>query len=204
MKMKLNMGVKALFCVVLASCLWVYQVNANNVAPHQIVEDATSALVKAANQYELDAKKGEFNKQVMAALDPIVAFDYIARGVMGKKHYKLATPDQRQAFTNIFKTELVTTYGNGIATYAKSKIVVIPPKNPIGESRKTTVVQEVTHEGSTHKLSYTMGKNKKGVWKLLNVVLNGVNLGRSFNSQFKQLAEKHEDDLDKVIELWDA
>lgn len=204
MKIKPTTGYKALLLIALAGCLWAFQVYASNITPHQVVENATAALVEAANEYVKDEKKQAYDVKVLAALEPIVAFDYIARGVMGKKYYKLATQEQRTLFTNIFKDELVTTYGNAISTYANSKIVVLPAKTPVGDSRKVTVVQEITHEGSTNQLSYTMGKNKQGVWKLLNVVLNGVNLGKSFNSQFKQLANKHNGNLDKVIELWDA
>jgi phospholipid transport system substrate-binding protein len=43
---------------------------------------------------------------------------------------------------------------------------------------------------------------KTDQWKLTNVVLNGVNLGTSFQSQFKAAYKKHGNDLDKLIANW--
>jgi phospholipid transport system substrate-binding protein len=46
-----------------------------------------------------------------------------------------------------------------------------------------------------------MGKNREGEWKLINVVLNGINLGKTFRSQFMQ-AMKKQGDLNQVIAEW--
>ena len=47
-----------------------------------------------------------------------------------------------------------------------------------------------------------MGKSRKdNQWKLLNVIINGVNLGNTFRSQFDQ-AMKKEANLDRVIDNW--
>jgi phospholipid transport system substrate-binding protein len=57
-------------------------------------------------------------------------------------------------------------------------------------------------EGTSHKLDYTMVQGKSGEWKLINVVLNGVNLGQSFSGQFKAGLKKHGGDIDQVIANW--
>ena len=44
--------------------------------------------------------------------------------------------------------------------------------------------------------------NKQGQWKLINIVINGVNLGLTFRNQFYSLMEKEENNLDVVIERW--
>jgi phospholipid transport system substrate-binding protein len=171
--------------------------------PHQVVQQVTDQLISAAQAHNKGGKQADFDAQVLAALEPVVAFDFIARVVMGDA-YKTATSEQRQAFARKFKTDLISTYAKGIATYADSEITLVPPAEPVGEARRVTVEQAVSHEGASHKLSYTMGKNREGEWKLINMVLNGINLGRSFSSQFKQLANKYQGDLEKVISHWDA
>ena len=47
-----------------------------------------------------------------------------------------------------------------------------------------------------------MAKNKSGEWKLINVVLNGVNLGKSFRDQFAQAMKQNDNNIDKVIATW--
>ena len=45
--------------------------------------------------------------------------------------------------------------------------------------------------------------NDLGEWKLINIIINGVNLGLTFRNQFYSLM-KTEKDLDKVIDKWAA
>ena len=45
--------------------------------------------------------------------------------------------------------------------------------------------------------------NDLGEWKLINIIINGVNLGITFRNQFYSLMKK-ENDLDKVIAEWVA
>lgn len=199
-------GLKSLtgrFGLWLATALLAVSVNAQASDPYAIVEQVTSELVGAAQAQNAGGDKASYDAKVLEALEPVVAFDYIARVVMGD-YYKAASAEQRAAFAEKFKTGLVASYAKGIATYADSDIAVLDPAEPVGDKRRVTVDQEVKHQGSVHKLSYTMGKNKQGEWKLINVVLNGANLGTSFVSQFEQLAQKHGGDVAKVIANWDA
>ncbi|WP_339616467.1 ABC transporter substrate-binding protein [uncultured Gilvimarinus sp.] len=176
---------------------------ADGADPYQLVQGVTDKLISAAQVHNKSGDQASFDDEVMAALEPVVAFDYIARVVMGD-YYDKATDKQKRAFADKFQADLVSTYAKGIATYADSSIKLVEPSKPVGDARRVTVEQQVSHEGSTHKLSYSMGKNRDGEWKLINVVLNGVNLGRSFSSQFQQLANKYGGDIDKIIGQWDA
>ena len=47
-----------------------------------------------------------------------------------------------------------------------------------------------------------MGLNKKAEWRVINVIINGINLGKTFRSQFVQAAQKNQGDLDQVIANW--
>ena len=47
-----------------------------------------------------------------------------------------------------------------------------------------------------------MAQNNSGEWKLINVVLNGINLGKSFRDQFAQAMRQNDSNIDKVIATW--
>ncbi len=195
---------KARLIVWVTVCLLALGLTAHaEQGPYAIVAEVTDTLISAAREHRETPDQQAFDAKVLAALEPVVAFDYIARVVMGD-YYKKATKEQRQRFSDTFKAGLVTTYAKGIATYAHSDIAVVEPTEPVGDQRRVAVEQEVSHEGETHRLSYSMAKNKSGEWKLINLVLNGVNLGHSFSSQFTQLANRHGGDIDKVIDNWEA
>lgn len=169
-------------------------------SPQAIVESVAQelfGLVKTKNT----AKTADdvYFKQVESSLDGVVNFPFIAASVMGGA-YKQATPAQRQEFQRVFKDGMVKSLAKGVLGYADSK-VTIAGVNEVNPTR-TIVKQEVAIEGATHKLDYTMRKEKSGEWKLINVVLNGVNLGKSFSGQFKASLKKYNGDIDKVIANW--
>lgn len=168
--------------------------------PKVIIESVAQELfdlVKAKNA----AKTADdvYFKQVEAAMDGVVDFPFIAATVMGKG-YKQATVSQRKQFLEAFKSGMVRSLAKGVLGYADSKVVVAG----VNEVNPTRVIvkQEVAAEGAVHKLDYTMRKGKSGEWKLINVVLNGVNLGQSFSGQFKASLAKYNGNIDQVIANW--
>lgn len=168
--------------------------------PQVIVEavaDELFGLVKAKNAAK--TTDDVYFQQVEKTLGGVVDFPFIAASVMGKA-YKQATPAQRKQFLTVFKDGMIKSFAKGILGYADSKVMVAG----VNEVNPTRVIvkQEVTAEGTTHKLDYTMRKGSSNEWKLINVVLNGVNLGQSFSGQFKSSLTKYNGDIDKVIANW--
>ena len=169
-------------------------------SPEVIVESVAQQLfdlVKAKNAAK--TTDDAYYKQVQGALNGVVNFPFIAATVMGKS-FKQATPAQRQEFQRVFKDGMVKSLAKGVLGYADSK-VTIAGVNEVNPTR-AGVKQEVAVEGASHKLDYTMRKEKSGEWKLINVVLNGVNLGQSFRGQFMSSLKKYNGDIDKVIANW--
>lgn len=170
-------------------------------SPQVIVEQATTELFATVKKHNASAKVTDaYYTDIQKTLDSVVDFGYIANAVM-RKTAKTATPEQVQKFTAVFKSGLIKTYAKGIANYADSQVKTIPVTLP-ADARRISVDQEVSDKGNTHKLKYTLKLNDAGEWKLINVVLNGVNLGESFTSQFDQAMIKNDKNIDKVIETW--
>lgn len=137
---------------------------------------------------------------IRTVLDPVVAFDYIAAGVMGN-YAKQASSEQRQRFSTAFQEGLVSTYAKGMSVYAKLDVKTLPSDDET-EGRRASVTQIVVGDDGEHRVVYSMGKSKRdNQWKLLNVIIDGVNLGSTFRSQFSQAMKKH-GDIDAVIENW--
>ena len=171
--------------------------------PYQVVQRVTDEVLKVVRSQgeQMEADPQAFNSAVNQVLEPVVAFDYIARGVMGN-YAKEATPEQRQRFSEIFQADLVSTYARGLAIYSSRPISVDPAAAADKDQRRVSVIQRVKTEAGEHVLAYTMGLDRgDNRWKLLNVVINGVNLGNTFRSQFAQSMQKN-GDLDAVIRDW--
>lgn len=171
--------------------------------PQAVVENVAQelfALVKAKNAAQTPDE--EYFKQVEKVLDEVVNFQFIAGAVMGRATYSKATRAQRKKFIVAFKSGLVKSYAKGIAGYADSDIKLLGVTKDAKNPRRAVVKQEVSDKEVAHKLDYTMMQGKNGEWKLINVVLNGVNLGQSFSGQFKAALKKHNGNVDKVIDNW--
>lgn len=199
----------AVFISVLCSALWAQaQESAQNSSaddPYVLVEQVTGDILNVIEEKKslLDENPEAFYDAVGEVLSPVVAFDYIAKGVMGS-YAKQATPEQKARFSKVFRENLISTYAKGMAVYGQQKIVLVPPEQSVGDQRKVSVVQKVRTDEAEHTVSYTMGKSREDdSWKLLNVTINGINLGMTFRSQFAQAMRK-DGDMDQVIDGWSA
>lgn len=186
--------------------------------PYQLVQQTTEqvlAIIREGKGY-YDKDPAKFNKQVETVLDKVVDFDAFARGVMGpyagQQRYQALTTEQEktafrariQQFSDQFKQGLIETYAKGLLKFNGQKIETLPPrKGDDVASGKVDVLQNIY--GGADKpyvVQYTMRKNREGVWKLQNVIIEGINLGQTYRSQFASAADQYRGDLDKVIANW--
>ena len=66
-----------------------------------------------------------------------------------------------------------------------------------------TVVQHIY--GKSEKpfvVNYKLRKDKRGHWKLRNLTIEAINLGKVYRSQFSYAAKQYNGDIDKVIDNW--
>ncbi|MFL0810196.1 MAG: ABC transporter substrate-binding protein [Agarilytica sp.] len=174
-------------------------------SPHQVVETVTSELmgVVANGKESIKSNPEKYFQDVRGIMEDAVDFKYIARNVMGAKYWKAATNEQKSRFIEAFTSGMVETYAKGMANFADFEISVLPPEDgDIGEKRKVEVIQKFKGPEGISRVSYTMGKHRNGQWKLLNVVLDGVNLGKTLRAQFSQSMNESKGDLNSAIEGW--
>jgi len=198
-------------------CLWVvaslFVFSGFARATDALPGHSAHGIVQGVQDQLLETIRGEGNiatndeaayfEQVKAILAPVVDFRYIARGVMGG-YAKQASKEQRETFAEVFQYGLVSTYAKGMASYADQSISILPPKGDISGQKTISVLQQVQGEDGVNRVSYTMKLNRAGEWKLVNVVLNGINLGITFRTQFYQAMKKRDGDIELVIAEWSA
>jgi phospholipid transport system substrate-binding protein len=175
--------------------------------PHAFVKKTADELVAAltADPESLKSTPGAYEKIVNKYLVPAVDFETLSKFVMGKKFYLGATPEQRIGFQKVFKDSLVETYATGLSIFDSQQITVLPAA-PGNEGKKMQAVKmEVrTAEGTIFPLSFTMKKMADGSWKVVNVVLNGVNVAKAYNSHFSETMTKHGGSMDELIANWSS
>lgn len=171
--------------------------------PHQIVQDVTVKVIDAVESGDLDSAKDPdaFVETLSEILDPVVAFEFIARQVMGN-YSKSVSAEQISQFSRSFKLGLVNTYGKGVSGFDDLTITVLAPAPDAAPSRRVSVIQELKTPTGKNEVTYIMGQNKKKEWKMINIYLNGVNLGSTFRTQFAATVKKNNGDVVKTINEW--
>jgi phospholipid transport system substrate-binding protein len=173
--------------------------NAQQVV-QQTVDNLLSDLKANKPAYRADPK------QLYAALDrilgPVVDSEGIARGVMTVKYSRQASPEQIKRFETVFKNSLMQFYGNALLEYDNQDIRVLPSTGKQDPERSSVNMEIRDSKGTVYPVQYTM-VNQSGTWRLRNVIINGINIGKLFRDQFADSMQKNGNDLEKTIAGWD-
>jgi phospholipid transport system substrate-binding protein len=175
--------------------------------PHDLVKKTASNLVKALTDdpAKLKDNPAAYEKIVKDILVPAIDFVTISKRVMGKTHYLASSPEQRSKFQSVFKESLVSTYSSGLAIFDSQEIKVFDPTPGTEGNAIQAVNMEVkAADGTVFPLRFTMRKDDSGAWKVVNVVLNGVNIAKAYNSHFSESMIKHNGNVDQLIAGWNA
>ncbi|WP_339338727.1 ABC transporter substrate-binding protein [uncultured Oceanicoccus sp.] len=213
---------KLLFVATIVS-VWAVTASAQNTtAPAQpsaneVVKATTDKVMKIIIEAQVyyDTDPNRFYNEIEQVLEDFVDFNSFARGVMGvyasKKQYmaletnkeKAAFKARMKRFANTFQDGLVQTYAKGLLAFNGNKIEVLPPAESTATEGSVTVTQHVYGDSEKpYVVQYKMRKNRSGEWKLRNLTIEAINLGRVYQSQFRAAARQYQGDIDAVIDNW--
>ena len=197
--MKFSIKNSLFICIGLLSSQFILtQVSAHEYAER--IHNNIIEIIQTKNQLFLEDPE-LFTKEISDAFAPIVDFKRISRNVMGK-YSKVATNLQQEQFSRAFENSLLDTYASTLVEFKDEKINVIPPKKPSKISDKARVNIEIVTSSDTYTGRYSMYLDAAGKWKIINIEINGMNLGKIFRNQFYSLMEKNDEDINLVIQKW--
>ncbi|MFT6093047.1 MAG: phospholipid transport system substrate-binding protein [Pseudohongiellaceae bacterium] len=139
--------------------------------------------------------------EIEAVLNSFVDFNAVATVVMNR-FAESASEAQTERFADILRTTLTRFYGASLVSYNGEKLVFLPPENPNTDPKADTVVGMELQGDLNFKLQYQMFLNEDEQWKLKNLSLAGINLGRQYFTQFSALMSQHGNDIDAVLNNW--
>jgi phospholipid transport system substrate-binding protein len=146
--------------------------------------------------------RNEYENKIKEIFEPMIDFNRVAASVMGKKYYLASSSDQRNDFVEIFKDSLLDTYAETLAQWENQAIVTIFPEEAIKDNIKNIEVKQILNTGnSKYPISYKLRKNDQN-WMIINIIVNGVNLGLTFRNQFQALANNNNGNINLTLEGW--
>ena len=187
-----------------------------NSDPRLVVASATDRVMNivrdARNYYDDNPEK--YYQSIKRELNDFVDFRGFARGVMGRyatsaRYRELDEPGRKKLkaqldrFSEVVRESLIRTYSKGLLAFGGSRIELDFTSEIEPGKTKVSVRQFIYSENpEPYVVVYQMRKNKDGSWKLRNMIVEEVNLGQIFRSQFEAAALENDRDLDKVISSW--
>lgn len=180
---------------------------AEPMAADALVREEAAALFEAIDRYRAQGPEAleDFYGEVQQRMDAFVDYDAIAQGVMGA-YFAEATPEQRARFSKNFGEALGRKYAKALLAFKFEAFEVQPPRAqrvPAGE--RSAVVMTLADE---NKKSYTVvydlvRPDAAAPWRVRNVIVDGVNFGRTYRNQFASAMESRGPGaLDAVIDAW--
>ena len=172
--------------------------------PYIFIDSNAQKMVEVltADADLFDTNREEYEDKIKIIFEPMIDFRRVSASVMGKKYYLMATPEQRSNFVNIFKDSLLDTYAETLAQWGDSTISTnFPDKLPEDDVLNIEVKQTLDTGTSKYPISYKLRKSSEG-WKIVNIIINGVNLGLTFRNQFQALAKSHDENIEATLENW--
>ncbi|ROL65085.1 toluene tolerance protein [Pseudomonas protegens] len=175
---------------------------ASTPSAHDLVQDTTTRLLAdlAANKEKYKQSPNDFYNALNGIVGPVVDADGISRSIMTVKYSRKATPEQMARFQENFKRSLMQFYGNALLEYNNQGITVSPAKDESG-TRTSVDMQVKGNNGAIYPVSYTLEKINDE-WKVRNVIINGINIGKLFRDQFADAMQRNGNNLDKTIDGW--
>jgi phospholipid transport system substrate-binding protein len=167
------------------------------------IEGATQQMLGLMEDESLREESQEdlLIDEIGQILDPVVDFDYIAKVVMGK-YYRRASKEERIQFSKVFRTTLLKTYATAMVGFKIEKYLMVPPREKSPSVNKQIVTVAVfAPDGTKYSLVYYM-KHKAGEWRLVNALLDGINLRLTFKNQFADMMQRNKGKVADVIASW--
>jgi phospholipid transport system substrate-binding protein len=201
MKLTMHINLALFYMCVLSSTL------SAETNPHQFIDEKSQEMVNVIviNSDLFASDPTAFKQKVKDIFEPMVDFRRVGAMVMGRTYYKNASFEERNAFIEVFKSSLLDTYAETLAQWGDQKIETIWPDDSIEELPPVVDVnQKLITSSNTYPITYKVRNNGSSGWQIVNIVINGVNLGLTFRNQFQALASENNNDINAVISNWSA
>ena len=172
------------------------------INPHEFIDGKAQEMVNVLkkNNELFYSDKDAYENKIKVIFEPIIDFRRVSALVMGKKYYVASSKEQRTKFIQVFKDSLLDTYSETLAQWQDQNIITIFPENDKYE-KQVNVKQNLYTSSSVYPIKYTLRRDGDE-WKIINIVVNGVNLGLTFRNQFRALADSNNGDMDLTIASW--
>jgi phospholipid transport system substrate-binding protein len=150
------------------------------------------AVVKRVIENALDVLKNpsytqaQKHRMVKSMVDPHFDYREMAKLSLGATWNRLS-PGQRDEFVHLFADLLEASYADKIIKYAQRVKIDYTSEIPMGNRVEVRTV--VVRPNDRIPLNYRLIQ-ENGIWKIYDVIIEGVSLVNNYRSQFRRIIQK--------------
>jgi phospholipid transport system substrate-binding protein len=167
------------------------------VSPRALVMKATGDMMTAleVSGDQIRRNPALAHRLAEQLVVPLVDFRGISRQALGK-HWRDATAEQRERFTEAFRTFLLNLYVTAMVTYTEeivsvSKDIDFPPIHWAPSQQRASVPMVIRlRNGARAQLNYRMN-SYSGSWKIHDVTIIGISFASTYRSNFSEEVRAH-------------
>lgn len=185
--MKIALQSISAFVILVAAALLSAGVQAAGNDPLSVVERATTGIINELNQLTPEQRTDEeIRRLVMTWIVPVIDQQRIAMGALGK-HWRRATPEQRQAFIDRYLELQIRTYSGAFKAFNGEQFSFEDVRyNDDGDRAlvKGTVKQT---DGNLVPVDFRLyQRNKDDDWLVYDAVIAGLGMVKTYRDQLNE------------------
>lgn len=154
------------------------------VAPDEMVKHVASEVLEIVKN-DKDIQNGDTKKINALAEEKILPhFDFgrMSQITLGK-NWEQASPGQRIAFVNQFRTLIIRTYPLALSKYNNQTIEYKPFRAQPGETEAKVQSVILQSGGEAIPVDYSLAR-RGDEWKVFDVTIDGISLASNYRGQF--------------------
>ena len=148
-----------------------------------------------------DENPEEFKDRLKNIWEPMVDIKIVSRLILSSKIYNSATIAQKDLFEERTKKLLLDTYVTTLLEFENYQIKT-DENIKINKNKTYEVLVNFYSDSSSFVTKLTVYKNATGEYRIINIIIDGINLGLTFRNQFQDTYLENNSDLDIAIESW--
>ena len=167
-------------------------------SPNEFIQEAVDLVAEKVNGRKDEL--AEDSEALYAVVDEILLprFDRrFAAGQVLARHWRKASPEQKDRFVNAFYTTLLHRYADGILEFENDSVEILPFRGDATKKITTVKTSVRLDDGTKVPVNYGMVNRDTG-WLMFDVTIEGISYVRNFKAELN--AEIQIEGLDGVID----
>ena len=166
-------------------------------------ERAEAFIVKLADQAitqltDSSLDLAEQERRFKEIVHEYIAFKSIARWVLGGRHWRSASEDQREKYLTLFEELMVATYAHRFQNYAGEKLIVTGTR--VIDAGQTLVQTTLMRPNADKPLRVDWRvRETEGAHRVIDIMVEGLSMAQSQRSEFSSLLRSNGGDIDGLM-----